>query len=257
MNAELYSQAMSFVDLPYAKRRVVGSTSNGYLLEVIGDLEAGVIVNIDEDAFVTDIEALRRLIAHVVNEGFVNCGMPDGGVLPIRGHHPLVTNPFFTIMNTAEIRRKYRPGIFSGFPLAAEDYLTGHPSNLLRSGYDMDGFEPYNELLVWVARTFPTLYLDAKVHSDKKSTVLLNHEGYPFLIHTWYARNYLKDVEETRRIDDRIQEAARLNPAGRGLSRLDKARHWAFPRLNSAQVAALRAVRRARCLNGNSRTRQD
>lgn len=246
MSKEMYSRAMSFVDLPYPKGRIVGSTSISYLLDVVKDESADIVVNIDEDAFVTDVDSLRGLIDYVIERKYVNCGMPDGGVVPIRHHHPLVTNPFFTIMNTAEIRKQLRPGVFEGFPLASEEYVATHPQELLRSPYDMDGYEPYNELLLWVARNFSTLYLDARTHPDGKSTVLLNHEGRPFVMHTWYARKYLKDAEETRRIDDRIKEAAGLNPAGRTLSNLDVIRHWALPRVKSVQAVGMRALKRAR-----------
>lgn len=242
----MYERAMSFVDLPYPKERLVGTTSNGYLIDLIRDESADFVINIDEDAFVTDVRALRSLLEHVMKEGFVNCGMPDGGVVPIRHHHPLVTNPFFTIMNTAEIRKLYRSSVFEGIPLASEEYVDSFPKHLLKSPYDMDGYEPYNELLVWIARSFPTLYLDAKVHADGRSTVLLNHEGAPFLIHTWFARNYLKDIAETRRIDGRIDEAARLNSAGVPLTPVERARHWVVPRLNLAQRVSLRALRRTR-----------
>lgn len=240
MSTELYRRAISFVDLPYPKERVVGSTSLSYLLDIIHDLDADVVINVDEDAFVTDVPAVARLVEHVIERGFVNCGMPDGGVVPIRHHHPLVTNPFFTIMNTSEIRKKYRSGVFKGFPTMAEDYLDGHPAGLLRTPYDLDGYEPYNEFFVWLARTFPTLYLDAQVHPDGRSTVLLDTQGEPFLIHTWFARKYLRDVAETRRIDSRIEESARLNPAGTPLTRLDKLRHWIVPRLVTLRQTASR-----------------
>lgn len=237
---------MSFVDLPYPKVRVTGASALGYLLAVVADETADIAVNIDEDAFVTDVSSLRGLVEYVTAEGFVNCGMPDGGVVPIRSHHPLVTNPFFTIMNTSSIRQRAREGEFKGFPVIGNDYLEGHPARMLRTPYALDSFEPYAEFYVWMARNFRTLYLSAEVHDDGISTVLNDHLENPFLIHTWYSRHYLRSPEHTARIDARIRESRLHNPAGSVLSRGEQVRHWLEPRAALAGRNLVRPVRFAR-----------
>lgn len=223
MNPILYRAAMSFVNLPYPKVRVTGASSLGYLLQVIEDETADVAINIDEDAFVTDPAALRSLISHVIDGDYANCGMPDGGVVPIRHHHPRVTNPYFTIMNTAKIRELLAPGIYSGHPLNDEGCLADHPTHLLKTPWNLDGYEPYNELLAWIGANFKTLYLDAEPHRDRISTVLLNHEGDPFLIHTWFSRTYGRELSGTRRINAIMTEALDRNPAGHSPSNKDQA----------------------------------
>lgn len=223
MNPILYRASMSFIDLPYPKVRVTGASSLGYLLQVIEDQTADVAINIDEDAFVTDPTALRSLIAHVVEGDYVNCGMPDGGVVPIRHHHPRVTNPYFTIMNTARIRELLVPDVYSGHPLNDESCLADHPRRLLRTPWNLDGYEPYNERLAWIAANFSTLYLDAEPHRDKISTVLHNQDDVPFLIHTWYSRTYGRELAGTRRINAIMTESVHENPSGRPPSNKDKA----------------------------------
>lgn len=223
MNPILYRAAMSFIDLPYPKVRVTGASSLGYLLQVIEDETADVAINIDEDAFVTDPAALRSLISHVIEGDYANCGMPDGGVVPIRHHHPRVTNPYFTIMNTAKVRDLLAPGIYSGHPLNDESCLAHHPTHLLRTPWNLDGYEPYNELLAWIAANFKTLYLDAEPHRDKISTVLLNHEADPFLIHTWFSRTYGRELAGTRRINAIMTEARHENSSGQTPQNKDEA----------------------------------
>ena len=205
MNRVLYHKAMALCNLPYKKERLVGTTADGYLMQIIEDPEADWAINIDEDAFISDIEALKRLLAHCIEQGYDNCGMPDGGVVHLRDGNPLVTNPYFNIFNTKSLRDQIKTRDLSEQP--REECFTQR--ELLVDDYNFSnvGEEPYYPLLIWMGNHCKTLYLKATNHPDGESTILCNHLGEPFLIHTWYSRCYNNDRFHTRRINRAFKEA--------------------------------------------------
>lgn len=205
MNGVLYRKAMSLCRLPYPKVRLQGTTADGYLYQLIDDRDADWVINIDEDAFVCDLTALQRLIEYCIANGYTNCGMPDGGVVHLRDGNPLVTNPYFNILDTKTIRQQFSPSLLGEKPdpsrFTSQDMLIGSHD------FNATDVEPYYPFFIWTANHCPTLYLKATNHPDGESTVLCNHLGEPFLIHTWYSRFYNRDCFHTRRIDRAFREA--------------------------------------------------
>ena len=210
MNEVLYRKAMYLCRLPYRKERITGATADGYLLGLMEQTDAEWIVNIDEDAFVCDLAALQRLIDHCVAEGYDNCGMPDGGAVKIRDGNPLVTNPFFNIFHTGHLHNAYNPDSMTLESI--EGHFPEEAKNWIKQPYDYGNTteEPFYPLLLWMGSRRRTLYLRAYNHSDGISTVLCNHLGEPFLIHTWYSRFYNHDRYHTRRINRAFREACRI-----------------------------------------------
>lgn len=204
MNYLLYDAAMHTVqELPYKRHRLRSQTADGYLKAMLRS-SADWAINIDEDALVTNIDALKKLLEYCKAQGVVNCGMQDGGLLPIRTHNPLVTNPFFNIINLSELRKHYTKDNVSKYAIHKKEYETRTPK--LTGEYNYDYFEPYCEFFVWVSQNFKTLYLNGTTHSDGISTILENHIGKPFLVHTWYSRFYGKDTIHTNRINTLIDK---------------------------------------------------
>ena len=222
MNPTLHARAMQFIDLPYPKVRLTDTTADGYLYQVIADTEADYVINIDEDAFVTDSARLQALLEHVIEHGDANVGMPDGGIVKMRRFNPLVTNPFFTIMNTSKLRGTFTPESIEAFDPTDPRFFEGFPRQMLKTEWDLHpSYEPFYKFYVWLSQNFPTLYLDAREHSDGETTELLDHEGQPFLLHTWYSRWYGKDFEHTDRINAVIAEASRRSGLGRPINRAE------------------------------------
>ena len=205
MNDVLYHKSMALCSLPHEKVRLMNTSADGYLYQVIADLEADWVVNIDEDAFVSDIGALQRLIDYCMENDYVNCGMPDGGVVHLRDGNPLVTNPYLNILHTKAIREQFDISKLNESPIQARFSQT----DLLVGAHDFyaNDVEPYYPLFIWMSNHFKTLYLKASNHPDGESTVLYNHLGEPFLIHTWYSRFYNRDRFHTHRIDNAFREA--------------------------------------------------
>ena len=205
MNDVLYHKAMALCDLPYKKVRLMGTSADGYLYQLIADTEAEWVINIDEDAFVCDLDAMKRLIDYCIENGYDNCGMPDGGVVHLRDGNPLVTNPYFNILNTKALREQFNADSLKETPCRSQFTQT----DLLVGAHDFEAtdVEPYYPFFIWTSNHFKTLYLKATNHPDGESTVLYNHIGEPFLIHTWYSRLYNRDIFHTRRIDNAFREA--------------------------------------------------
>jgi len=206
MNLALYNRAMFFLDLPYPKVRLTDTTADGYLYQLIQDEEADIIINIDEDAFVFDLERLKSLLNYVIENDYVNCGMPDGGVVHLRRLNPLVTNPYFNILNVKEIRKKFSLKEIQEFPFHKDCYMDIFPKNLLTGGYEFICYEPYYLFFIWMSQNFKTLYINAENHPDGVSTTLCDQNNEPFLIHTWYSRMYNNDRIHTKRINEVVRE---------------------------------------------------
>ena len=213
MNYDLYKIALNTVDLPYKKKRCNFTSADGYLYHNLLDNDADFVINIDEDAFILDNNKLKKLLDYVIENEYINCGMPDGGVVDIRKHNPLVTNPFFNILNVKEIRKQFDvKEILKNFSSHNMDFEKYAPLHLLKNKFAYDYYEPYNPFFVWLTVNFKTLFLNAEVHQDGISTILKNHENESFLLHSWYSRFYGVDEVHTQRIKNLYKEATDKAP---------------------------------------------
>jgi hypothetical protein len=211
MNLQLYLKAMRLINIP-AKKRYCHTTSDGYIYDILKE-DVDYIINIDEDAFIYDLDALYSLIDYMIENAYINCGMRDGGILPIRIHHPLITNPFFNIFNVKKIREKMNYDEIDDTKIYLPEYENMIPEKL-NGKYAFDDSEAYCKIFIWLAINYKTLYLDAIRHKDELSTILLNQNNEPFLFHSWFSREYHKDKYHTTRIDDLYIECMSHNNEG-------------------------------------------
>lgn len=232
MNLALYHKAMALCTLPYERVRLVGTSADGYLYRLIADTSADYAVNIDEDAFVTDNGALQRLLDYCMEKGYACCGMPDGGMVEIRRGNPLVTNPFFNVFHTALLRQEIDGQVPEEIPLESRFSM----KESFTCGYDFQETrrEPYYPLMIWMANHHRVLYLRATTSDDGVSTILYNHLDEPFLIHTWYSREYNKCGESGRRIDRAFRQACFAQGRKPRLPLSDTLRTWSLRTLSKA-----------------------
>ena len=87
----------------WERYRLTGTDNFGYFRELLR-LDADWVINLDEDAFVLDPGRLLGLVRTMEQGGYAACGMPDGGVVPIRRHHPAACNAFFNIFDLRRVR---------------------------------------------------------------------------------------------------------------------------------------------------------
>ena len=179
--------------------RLTDQSADGYFYTLLRDLDCDIAVNVDEDAFITDPQAVLDLIALLQEGGYANIGCSDGDPATT-GRDPVVTNPFFNVFNLALIRTKF------------------DRKAMKRS---LDDREPYYPFFHWLAATFPTLYLPARRHADGTTTLALDPQGRTVCLHTWFSRFYsmpswiVRRIEPTQgtqraRIDAVIREAYAL-----------------------------------------------
>lgn len=208
MNWKLYQLSQRTLTLPYKRNRCRFTTADGYFYDRILKSNADYIVNIDEDAFVTDNERLHKLLMYCIENEYVNCGVSDGGVMEIRKHNPIVTNPFFNIINVKKIRNEFSlENVIENYSAHQIAFEKFSPKHLLRSQFAYDFYEPYVPFFLWLDTNYKTLFLDACEHVDGHSNEVFNHEGKPFLLHSWYSRLFGKDDFHTDRIKNLYKEA--------------------------------------------------
>lgn len=209
MNDELYSKMKNLLNLDFEFIRC--TTYHGtyeaakYLYDIIRDERFDWIINIDEDFFTYDTNSIMSLLTHMIDNEIDYCGMSDGGMCIHRFHSPIVMNPFFNIFNSKKIREalddvgyventfKYNDSMYQYMPKKIKDNFP----------WVNDNFEPYYPFFYWLpCRGFTPLYLESyELEEDNISTVLKNHEGVEMGIHTWFTREYGRDVKHTTRIN--------------------------------------------------------
>lgn len=211
-NIYLYKAAQNLITLPYTRTRYTHTTADGYIFKILEDSTCDIAINIDEDAFVINNKAILSLINYIISNNIACCGMPDGGMVKIRSLNPIVVNPMFCIFNLKEIRQNYNQQEIANFNYSKhkDSLIERYPKELLNfnnNRFDLNNYEPYYPFFLWLASKHKILYLKAFTHSDKISTCLLNHEGTPILIHSWYSREYDMDTYHTNRINNLINLA--------------------------------------------------
>lgn len=211
LNCELYHYSQKTLHCKYPRVRRLATTADGYLYDMVADTSCDIAINIDEDAFVVNQKALDSLVEYVIQNDIACAGMPDGGLLPIRGSNPIVVNPFFNVFNLDIIRTDFDRKTMEQFDYHSHraELEAKFPKGLLRfdnGGFDKVDIEPFDRFFQWLAYNHKVLYLNATEHSDGFTTILHNHADEPFLYHTWYSRLYGFDKTHTKRIDNIISE---------------------------------------------------
>lgn len=214
INYELYRMSQRCVGLDLPRVRLVNTTADGYFFRMLEDTDCDWAINIDEDAFVVDADAIMELLDFMKRNGYVNAGMSDGVL--VRPCNPAITNPFFNILNLAAIREEFNVEDISAFNYQEhrDDIIAKLPSHLRQLSedrYAMDQEEPFYNFFFWMALHFPTLYLDAETYTDEISTVLKNHEGKPMVYHSWFSREWRHDPRHTQRIEALYNEVCRMH----------------------------------------------
>jgi hypothetical protein len=194
--------------LPFKRIAVRHASADAYFYRIL-NYDIDYAINIDEDAFVIDSNKLLNLLKYCIANDIVNCGFPDGGVLFIREYNPLVTNPFFNIINVREVKKKLNYREIDNFDFKRCDYEAKIPSHLFRTflcKYECN-CEPYYSFFLWLNLNFKILYLDANDDTDRVTTLLKDMNGDVFLSHAWFSRHYLKEEVHTNRINNLYLQA--------------------------------------------------
>lgn len=210
-NDQLFRLSGKTIDLPYPKKKLKFTTGGGYFYQIMKS-DADIVINIDEDAFIVDNDELIDLLTYFVENKYVNCGMPDGGVVPVRIHNPLVINPFFSIMDLRVLRQNFSLSLMQKYEKFDPTLIEKTNLDLMKSEYKYDMYEPYYPFFLWIRQNYKVLDMNATTLPDGFTTVLFSHNNKPFLYHTWWSRSYGIDSYHTNRINNIIKECGVIAP---------------------------------------------
>ena len=191
--------------------RLTDQTADGYFFAMLRDEACDVAINVDEDAYLYDLDAVLDLAEYVLENGYANAGCPDCQPGCPRSGNPIVTNPFFNVFNLELIRTEWqgKKAVRSLRYDDVKDRLRAAfdcPYPLERTDFECLDAEPYYNFFFWLALRFRTLYLPCYRHDDGFSTVLLAPDGRRLCAHSWYSRRYRIVQKHTERIDRLIDE---------------------------------------------------
>lgn len=176
--------------------RLTDQSADGYLYAMVADKDCDIAINVDEDCFITNPQAVLDLVDYVIDNHIENAGCPDGGIWAPRYANPLITNPFFNILNLKLIRETFSKHDVRKFNYAQhkEEMIESYPKEMLYQGckwdFDKEDHEPYCKFFLWLASHRNTLYLHNAQHPDGTTTILMNHKGEEMCRHTWLSRFY-------------------------------------------------------------------
>ncbi len=210
---EMYRYASALFQIPgIPVVRLTDQTADGYFYTILKDMECDIAINIDEDAFIVGIDSILELINFVIENNYANAGCPDGGGAAPRSGNPIVTNPFFNILNLELIRTlPINKKVINRFDYNSvkDKMIKEFPVDILYNKYDFNlyDYEPYYPFFFWLAYNFKTLYLPSEKHKDGISTILYNHKQQVICYHSWFARFYKIIPEQTIRITALMDQA--------------------------------------------------
>jgi len=206
-NADLWERMCEFIPYEVTKYRATGFDgfvqSADYLywmLQHAKDNGVTYAINLDEDCFIRDWGKVLELVEYVKQNSISHAGMPDGGVHPGRTHSWAVHNPFFNVFNVAMCT--YAIGLSTREDIDAFTFVNIKKTTKPRTKYafDNNNTEPFNGLFYYLHAKGNPLNLQPYVWKDGLTTELIFNE-VKFCTHTWYSRNYGRDIEQTERIN--------------------------------------------------------
>lgn len=190
------------------------------------------LIYTDEDNFIVDWDEVQRTFEAFVKGGYGFAGMPDGGVISHRFHNPVAINPFMAffdvrrvreaIERTADTSDRFAPDLIGHWPsqlVRVWDGKVAYPriQVVLDEGYvpygtALDNFEPYYSLEFRLLRAgLEPMYLSARdapeMDDDGCCTALLGRTGRVMAYHSWFARSYGYDREQTVRINKVVERS--------------------------------------------------
>lgn len=216
--------------------RLLGTDSTSYFRELLA-LDGDWVASVDEDVFVLDPGRLVGLIRHLNEQGYAACGVPDGGVVSIRKHNPLVCNAFFNIFDLRRVRpiwHEWQRALSTRHNSKNEKLVPGFAK---RTPFAFDHFEPYYGLFFALLDAGERiLYIDATDWQDGMTTLVKDAGGHPLLLHGWYSRSWETNPETRNRFRIAIDYARWRQ--GFPLLQWDDNVRKAYPMTPPVQVAA-------------------
>ena len=207
INFDLYHKSSRF--FPKDVQKYVIDGRNGmhglksifYMMKMLKNKNIEWLIMADEDVLFQDSKTVFDIISKMQSENYTVCGVRDGGMISHRTFNPYTINTFFSILNFKELEKIWNKNeiIKSNYILDQEfnDDLTN-----LKWNFDVKSlYEPYYCFYLWLRRKNKKfLFLDAQMNEDQIANSI-TYDSKIFLHHTWFARAYGKNDEQTKRIN--------------------------------------------------------
>ena len=192
-----------------------GLDSLYYIFEKLPLNDVRWLILADEDVLFLDAVAIFDIINKMQSEGYCVAGIRDGGSLPNRRHNPYLPNTFFCILDYKRIASDYNRSEIKRNQTFSHNEFNDDLSNL-KGDYEKGSlYEPYYCFFLWLKRKGERfLFLEGNLlhpYKDDLATKVFSIDQKPMLIHTWYARAYSNNPDQTKRIDDILKEYAPSN----------------------------------------------
>ena len=226
--------------------RLTDKSADGYFYAMLRDRDCDIAVNIDEDAFLTDPQALRDLLHLLTSRRVAEAGESEESPSQPAEREAWWSRDSYIICQAQAgknitSRRVAEAG--ESVPLVNIGYSDGDEATTsrdpvitnpffnvldlraIRSSFDRQAMirlpqdrEPYYPFFRWTAANFQTLYLPCSRHADGMTTIGYDGKGRTVCLHTWFSRFYsmptwlVKKFEpaqgmQKQRIDAIIREA--------------------------------------------------
>ncbi len=201
----------------YPRHRFTGTDCLAYF-RTLADLEVDWVINLDEDAFVLDRGRLLALVGYLEAHGHAACGMPDGGVVPIRRHNPAACHAAFTVFDLRRVRAAWRDweSVVAAGPRPEHENAVAPFARRGAAAFDHD--KPYYGVFFALLNAGESiLYLNAEPWRDGISTLIKDPDGVPLVLHTGFSRAWSHSYHTRRRILDALEyvrQVRGLRPAG-------------------------------------------
>lgn len=193
INEELFKMMRSFIPEEVTVHQMKGYDKWEDALRFIEDTirnapEYAVII--DEDCFIHNWDAVEEMVSFMQANRYTHAGMPDRGAVPHRTNRWTTLNPFFNILDCAQLRY-----------LGALYPITQPAFNVVPE------FEIFDNLYLQMWKVGTPLYLQAGTRADGISTHLKDHHGNYFALHAWYSREWNNNGEHRARIKKVFEDA--------------------------------------------------
>lgn len=210
INWDLYKR--SSVYFPDSTERYVIDGTNGmygiesifFMIKKLKNSSIDWLVMADEDVLFIDPEGIHSIIDKMEKENFLVCGARDGGAMELRNHNPNSINTFFSIINFRRLKQLWNSKEILKNQYILQNEFDDYPKDSSIPFDAMSLYESYYCFYFWLRRKGEKiLFLNAKTpFNDGITTLLFDTNNKTLLYHTWFARVYGKNEEQTTRIDE-------------------------------------------------------
>lgn len=182
------------------RNKMYGLDSIIYMMSKLKDLDIDWLIMADEDVIFYEPNEVFSIIELMNQDEITVCGVRDGGAIKHRNHNPHVINTFFSVLHLKEVFK-----VWNSKEMLNNQYMKQNefeeeftlPYNYNRNSL----FENYYCFYLWLRRKEKKfLFLNSEMRSDNIANEVI-FDSIPILCHTWYARLYGKNEEQTKRIE--------------------------------------------------------